>query len=406
MKFYRYSPLLLPLLSTATPIVAEEISPIIVTATRTAQSADEALVPVTVITSKDIQRSQANNLTELLAGSTGMDITETGWYGQSSNYYIRGTSSKHILVLVDGVQLGSATTGSTDLVEIGLGHIERIEIVRGPRSSLYGSSAVGGVIHIFTKKGDSKEQTHINIGYGSYNTKTVDVGVSGGDDNTQIQLTLSSLTTDGTNVSKNSDPADDDNDGYEVARVSMNLQHKLSKRSHFNIATYQNKSTTEYDGYTKTSAYIKKTTQQTVSGGISLAPLNNWDMSIRSSNSIDDSDHYKDAVLSGIYHTKRNQLSWQNDFILSDAALLTAGIDQTDEKIESKTSYTETERTVIGVFAEIQKNYAHQDLLVSLRSDNFGALGRHTTGNIDWGYGLSDTLRLTAGYGTAFKAPS
>ncbi|MCW8825147.1 MAG: TonB-dependent receptor plug domain-containing protein [Gammaproteobacteria bacterium] len=107
----------------------EMINPIVVTATRTAQSVDATLAPVSVITREEIEQSQAGNLTELLAGTIGIDVTETGWYGQSSGYFIRGASSKHILVLIDGVRLGSATTGSTDLVEIGLNHIERIEFV-------------------------------------------------------------------------------------------------------------------------------------------------------------------------------------------------------------------------------------------------------------------------------------
>ncbi len=381
----------------------ETISPVIVTATRTAQSADETLASVTVITRDDIQNSQADNLTELLSGSVGMDVTETGWYGQNSNYYIRGTSSKHILVLVDGVQLGSATTGSTDLVDIGLDHIERIEIVRGPRSSLYGSSAIGGVIHIFTQQGVVKEQAHIKVGYGSYDTRTLAASLRGGSDKTQVQLALSRLITDGTNISDNNNP---DDDGYEVDRVSAGLQHKFSGRSSIDIATYQNKSTTEYDGYTATSAYTKETVQQSLSAVVNLAPLNDWGVQLRANKSKDESDNYRDGVLSGIFHTQRKQLTWQNDITLSDSALFTLGVDRTTESIESQTSYTETERTVSGGFAELQKSYARQDILASLRSDDFGSLGRHTTGNIDWGYNLNDTLRLTAGYGTAFKAPT
>jgi vitamin B12 transporter len=404
----RYLPLTALMLGSSTLIHAadETLSPIMVTATRTAQSADETLAPVTVISKEEIQRSQAGNLTELLAGTVGMDITETGWYGQSSNYYIRGTSSKHILVLVDGVQLGSATTGSADLVEIGLSHIERIEIVRGPRSSLYGSSAIGGVIQIFTTQDKKKERANIDISYGSHNTKSVDAGVSGGDENTQIQVGLSHLNTDGADVSNNTDPADDDKDGYEVDRASINLQHKLTERARIDLAAYQSVSTTEYDGYTKSSVYTKETVQRTLSAGVDLNLLSNWDMKLRASSSSGESDNYQDATLSGIFHTQRQQYTWQNDVALSDSALLTIGMDNTHETIDSQTTYTETERTVTGGFAELQKSYQRQNVLLSLRSDDFGELGQHTTGNIDYGYAISDTLRLTAGYGTAFKAPT
>lgn len=389
--------------STLLQAADETISPLIVTATRTAQSADESLAPVTVITKEAIQSSQANNLSELLAGSIGMDVTETGWYGQSSNYYIRGTSSKHILVLIDGVQLGSATTGSTDLVEIGLDHIERIEVVRGPRSSLYGSSAIGGVIHIFTQQGKRKEQAHINLGYGSHNTRSFAAGLNGGDDTTQLQLALSRLSADGTNTSENNNP---DKDGYEVDRFSASLQHQLTQRTSLDVTAYRTKSLTEYDGYTASSAYTKKTLQQSFSTGLKMGVSDDWQMQLRASKSNDESDNFKDEVLSGIFHTQRRQVSWQNDVTLNDSALLTLGIDKTTETIESQTVYTETERNITGGFAEIQKNYTGQDIALSLRNDDFGTLGRHTTGNIDWGYQISDSLRLTAGYGTGFKAPT
>jgi vitamin B12 transporter len=381
----------------------ETLSAMVVTATRTAQSVDETLAPVTVISKEAIQRSQAENLTELLAGSVGMDVTETGWYGHSSNYFIRGASAKHILVLIDGVQLGSATTGSAELADIGLDQIERIEIVRGPRSSLYGSSAIGGVIHIFTRQDAMTEQGHINLGYGSYNTRTMAASLSGGDRKSRVKLALSRLSTDGSNVSENNNA---DDDGYEVDRVSVSLGHNFSQRSGINLAATQNRSTTEYDGYSATSDYTRESLQQTASASVNLAPLNEWELSLLASKSRDESDNYRDSVLDGIFHTQRQQISWQNDITLTDSTLFTLGLDKTHESIESQTSYSETTRTISGAFAQIQQGYARQDVVASLRSDDYGTLGRHTTGNLDWGYNLSDTLRLSAGYGTAFKAPT
>lgn len=379
------------------------IPSIVVTATRTAQSTDETLAPITIISKEAIQRSQAENLTELLAGSIGMDVTETGWYGHSSNYFIRGASAKHILVLIDGVQLGSATTGSTELADMGLDQIERIEIVRGPRSSLYGSSAIGGVIHIFTRQSTMTEQAHINLGYGSYNTRTLAASLSGGDDKNRVKFALSRLDTDGANVSENNNP---DDDGYQIERVSVSLGHNFSQQSGINIAASQNRGITEYDGYSATSDYIRESLQQTISAGVNLAPLNDWELNLRVSKSRDESDNYQDGGLNGIFHTQRQQLSWQNDITLTDSTLLTLGLDKTHESIESQISYSETARTVSGVFAQIQQGYARQDVAASLRSDDYGTLGHHTTGNLDWGYNLGNTLRLSAGYGTAFKAPT
>jgi vitamin B12 transporter len=125
---------------------------IVVTATRTAQTADETLASVTVITRDDIDRRQPQDLLELLRTETGIDISRTGGTGGSTNLFMRGTNSNQVLVLIDGVRAASATTGTFELRSMSIGQIERIEIVRGPRASLYGSDAIGGVIQIFTRQ--------------------------------------------------------------------------------------------------------------------------------------------------------------------------------------------------------------------------------------------------------------
>ncbi|GIT48321.1 MAG: hypothetical protein Ct9H300mP14_02490 [Gammaproteobacteria bacterium] len=159
--------------------------PVVVTATRTAQTADQVLAPVTVISSDDIQNSQARDLGELLSLVPGIEFTEWG-YGKNTSIFMRGTNSGHVLTLIDGVKLYSATVGTTAFQFLPLDQIDRIEIVRGPRSNLYGSEAVGGVIQIFTKDGSGKTSSHAQVGYGSYNTLT------------QVRGLLDSVTTPAT----------------------------------------------------------------------------------------------------------------------------------------------------------------------------------------------------------------
>ena len=146
--------------------------PVVVTATRTAQTADQILAPVTVISSEDIQNSQARDLGELLSSVPGIEFARNGGYGKNTSIFMRGTNSGHVLTLIDGVKLYSATVGTTAFQFLPLDQIDRIEIVRGPRSNLYGSEAVGGVIQIFTKDGSGKKSSHAEVGYGSYNTHT------------------------------------------------------------------------------------------------------------------------------------------------------------------------------------------------------------------------------------------
>ena len=126
------------LLSSYSLHAADEVSPIIVTATRTAQTADETLAAVTVITREDIERQQPTSVADLLRGTPGIGLSNNGGLGKGTSVYLRGTESEHVLVLIDGVKVGSATSGTTQFQDIPVDQIERIEIVRGPRSSLYG----------------------------------------------------------------------------------------------------------------------------------------------------------------------------------------------------------------------------------------------------------------------------
>ena len=139
---------------------------IVVTATRAAQSIDETLAPVTLIDRAQIELQQPKDVLDLLTTAPGIEVTRSGGRGATADIFMRGASTKHVLVLVDGVRLESATLGSASLQYLDPAQIERIEIVRGPRSSLYGSDAIGGVIQIFTRKTDNQFRPVVKLGFG------------------------------------------------------------------------------------------------------------------------------------------------------------------------------------------------------------------------------------------------
>ena len=143
----------LPALAFAQSDDAKDLDNVVVTATRTAITADTALAAVEVIDRKDIEQSAARSLPELLRGRAGITLVNQGGLGKLSTLFLRGTESDHTLFLVDGVRVGNATSGLASLQDIPLEQLERIEIVRGPRSSLYGADAIGGVIQLFTRRG-------------------------------------------------------------------------------------------------------------------------------------------------------------------------------------------------------------------------------------------------------------
>ncbi len=151
--------LIAALLFAVTPLAqaaTETLDEVVVTATRTAQAADATMASVTVITRQDIEHLQAQSLPEVLRGVPGLTISNNGGAGKATSVFLRGTNADHVLVLVDGIKIGSATLGTASFQDIPVSQIERIEIVRGPRASLYGSDAIGGVIQIFTRKGGAR----------------------------------------------------------------------------------------------------------------------------------------------------------------------------------------------------------------------------------------------------------
>ena len=177
MKFY---PSLFLLVLAGTALAeTETLPPVIVTATRTAQTTDESLASVSVITRDTIEKKQILSVQGALLGVPGLNISNNGGLGKPSDIFMRGTNSDHVLILIDGVRAGSATLGTTSIQDIPIDQIERIEIVRGPRSSLYGSEAIGGVIQIFTRKGGDGLKPFISVGGGTYNTYKISAGVAG-----------------------------------------------------------------------------------------------------------------------------------------------------------------------------------------------------------------------------------
>ena len=219
MKFSKHVLLITLTTALSMPTIAEEQSPIIVTATRTAQTADDSLASVTVITEEQIAQQQVNDLRELLSSISGIDMINNGGIGKATSMFMRGTGSSHVLVLIDGVKIGSATNGNIAFQHIPVNQIERIEIVRGPRSSLYGSEAVGGVIQIFTKKGKKQDQANLEMGYGSYETNKIMAGVSGKVGNTSYAINANHLKTNGFDAK---DGIEIDNDGYDSNSLTFN----------------------------------------------------------------------------------------------------------------------------------------------------------------------------------------
>ena len=384
---------------------------ILITASRFAETVDETLAPVTLITREDIEQKQAATVAEVLRTVPGLTFGNNGGVGKQTSLFLRGTNSNHVLVLIDGVKTGNAGSGSTPFQHLPLDQIEKIEVVRGPRSSLYGSEAIGGVIQIFTRKGRGS-RAQFSVGVGSHNTRKTNFGVSHGEHDAWFNIGVSTENTDGYDACRDSsckpgteqyvDDSGNDDDGYKNLSTSLRGGAALSDAVSIEGNFLESESETEFDGFPNESETVTRV------AGVKLTFNDNEtrSSSLTLARSQDQSDSFKDGTYSSTFDTTRDQISWQGDVRVNDRNRLIVGVDYLNDAIDSNTVYDEDKRDNIGVFALWRTQVRANDWEWSLRKDDNEQFGAHNTGSVAWGRDVGDGKRITASYGTAFAAPT
>lgn len=385
--------------------------PIVVTANRTTQTMDETLASATVITRDEIERQQARSMQDLLHGIAGVNIANNGGPGKNTTLFLRGTESDHVLVLIDGVRMGSVSSGTTEIQNFPVELIERIEIVRGPRSSLYGPEAVGGVIHIFTRKGKKGLKPTFSFGGGSYGTISGSATLSGGSERGWFNLGVSGFNTNGFNACSGSPFPDSagcftfepDKDGYRNISGSVRAGYRFDNGLDIEASFLHADGNNQFDG-----SFINRTQlmQQVLGGTARFSPLKRWDITLTAGRSRENSDNFLEKTFMTRFNARRDTASWQNDISLTPNQLLTLGADYLYDSIDSTSDFTITSRYNWGIFVQHQIALAAHKLQLSLRHDDNQQFGSQVTGSASWGYALTEQVRLTASFGNAFKAPT
>lgn len=384
---------------TQNPAQADQL---VVTATRMAQTIDQSLVPVSVLTREDIDRSPATSLPELLSQLPGVDFSISGGYGKTSSLFMRGTSSGHTLVLIDGVKIGSSTLGLTPVEDVSLDQIERIEVVRGPRSSLYGSEAIGGVIQIFTKKPQEGMTGSARLGAGNHNTSEASASLGLGSEQGGMTVNLSRFKTDGIDSRL---AYDADQDGYENNNASINVNKEIGDSTKIEFFAFRTEAKNEYDDYLQPNNDYSKKLQQTLAVNFSSALSETWDISGGINQHRDESEAFDSNP--GQFRTKRHSADIKSDHYLSDTQVLTLGVDYLEDQVfKDGTNYDRTERTNKAAYGQWQGQLGRWSLLAGARHDDNESYGGKNTGNLNLGYQLSKSRRILVSYGTAFKAPT
>ncbi len=398
-------------------VQAEDIPEIIVTANRTTNTVDETIAPVTIITRKDIDRLQAQSVVDILKSTPGIDVKTSGGMGSSTSIFMRGTNSDHILVLVDGIPYGSATLGTTPFQYIPVSQIERIEVVRGPQSSLYGSSAIGGIIQIFTNKETRGQSFYADTGYGSDDTVEANAGFGYGNETSSFNIGVGYIDTDVYDFLGNPDPAnaDNDDDGFDNTSVSINGRHKFNEQFTLSGSYLLADGENQYDytnGLNLATTKTRTEFKQQVASIVADLKINDiWSSQLLIGQSKDESDNYQypyfeTTIEKSQFDTTKDNFSWKNDFIIRDKDILTVGFDYLDESVDSTTNFDKDSRWTKGVFTQYQYYGEVFDIKGAWRYDDNQQFGSHNTGNIGLGFDLDEYLRVTVNYGSAYKAPT
>jgi vitamin B12 transporter len=382
-----------------------------ITAGRVAQPLEETPAAVTVVTREDIERQQAKSVPDVLRGLPGVTLANQGGPGKQSSLFLRGTESDHVLFLIDGVKVGSATSGTTPIENLPVELVERIEVVRGPRSSLYGSEAIGGVVQVFTRRGAAPGLSPTaSVGVGSDGYHEAGAAVAAASRNAWFNGSVSLVETDGFNACTGDPPSlagcatdEPDRDGYRQRAGQVRLGYRFDADTELDLHALRTRGDTEFDGSFQNES---ETLQQVVGLGLRLRPMQRWRMQLRAGQSRDEADNFKDDVFATRFDTRRDTLNWQNDLTVAEGHLITLGADYQDDRVTSTTGYTASSRDNLGIFGQYLGNLGAHELQLSLRHDDNEQFGDHVTGNAGWAYPLDDELRASAAYGTAFKAPN
>ena len=370
-------------------------NPVIVTATRTAISVDQALATSTLITRKEIIESQALSVTDVLRTQTGIDIASNGGPGQTSSVFIRGAESDHTLIMIDGVKFNPGTIGVAAIQNIPLNMIDRIEVIMGPRSTLYGSDALGGVIHIFTRQG---ETTEAGWRFGSYDTQELSASYHRKDGDIRMGIDLSGARTDG--FPARTDTTEDS--PYKNDSINLKLGNTFGNTD-LDFQYMGSRGRTDYYDFFLTPV-AQDYTDSITSLNARVNAMENWVSKVKLSYFKDDIQQKQST---DYLKTTRYELDWQNDIAIGAANLVTAGIQTYRENAESisfGTGFDEDTDTV-GIYVQDQFESGANQLTAGLRYTDQSSFDGKTTGELSYGYQADQATKLVASFATGFRAP-
>jgi len=404
-----------------------KLGEIVITATRIKEPVKYVSASSEVITETQIHQEQILQVRDILQRRIGIDIGSNGNFGGATSLFLRGTNSNHTVIMIDGVKVYNpiSITGTFDLANLTTDNIERIEIIRGPQSSLYGSDAIGGVINIITKKGRGKPVLNFTQEYGSHNSLIETLSSSGEIDKFSYSFSYRRFDTDG--ISKASKKyGNTEKDSYTDNSFSGKFEYQFSKDINIGLITRYTKASVDiddWDFFVNNKAvddpdHINKISQFLISTYFNQKVNTIWEHNLKLSfmrDILHDESGPNGPGLPYSSYLKGNNkaIDWQNNFYLNEADTLILGFQYNNEDGDyfyqdawSTTKFKKGTNTRSFYFENklnMQEKFFN---ILSLRFDNHSKFGTHTTYKIGMAYLFDSGTKLKGNFGTGFKSPT
>ena len=364
-------------------------SQVVVTASRIAESVADSFWSSTVLTREDIESRQLSSMQDLLADLAGVNIDNTGGLGKASSVFLRGASSDHTLLLIDGTRIGSATLGVAPFELIPLEQIDRIEVVRGPRSTLYGSDAVGGVVQIFTRR---QSQPGFSVGAsvmeGSHDTHEFTADLQARGERAWVSISGDTLATRGIRTCLPGalsagagcflDAPSQDPGGFHNHSGSLSAGARLTERLTAQLDSLIADGWTAFDGgFTNNTQFTERVTSLHLDGSLTDA----WHVRLTAGRNVDVQKNFLDRDPSSRFDTTRDSASLQIDGQATPALRVISGADYENDRIDSDTPYELASRHTRAVFTELRAALAAWSALAGARLEDNSQFGNHVTEN-------------------------
>ena len=393
------------------PALAQSSLPdVVVSASRTTQRLQDALPATTLITRADIERAQTPDLPALLKRMTGVEIAQNGGPGTVAGAFIRGADSRHTLVLIDGVPVNNLNFGTAAIEHLSLADVERIEIVRGNVSSLYGSAALGGVIQIFTRQAGLTPQASVAAQVGSRGLAHLTAsGAARLESGTRLRASVESLSDKGFNAINQAERpgTNPDRDGYTRRSASLGITQELSGGNTLGLRLRDARGTTRYDSEfgPATQADESRFAERgaALEGRFHLGGNVDLDAALTST-----SDKLDASITAFPYRVDSSSRGAQIgvDWTLAPGQHVTAGAESTRQKLDSDTVYQRASRTLNSVRLGYTADAGPHQMQVNVRNDRYSDFGSASTAYAGYAYRISNAWRINATASTGFNAPT